>query len=161
MKFLTGGNPLTREAVVFAIFIGILLFGALLVLVFRTRSLPVCWNCGFSRVHRAHSNHRPIDAFARVFFLYPHKCQRCLHRAYCFGSPRVHRPSATKVWLRQLNDGQHQQEGKHPESGPPQSDGRLTRTTDGSKTSSEKTWGSIPGQSGLGTFNQEVTDGPT
>jgi hypothetical protein len=92
------GNPLIREAVALAIILGVLLLGAFIMLVPRTRRLPACGNCGFSSVRRAHSHDRPLDMFARTFFLYPHRCQRCLHRFYCFGSPRVrHRPSGTKT----------------------------------------------------------------
>ena len=97
MSFLLRVSPLTREAVVFAILIGVVLLGAVVVFVLRTRRLPSCWNCGFSSVHRAHSSRSLLDTFARACFLYPYRCQRCLHRFYCFGSPRAHRHSATKT----------------------------------------------------------------
>ena len=87
MKFLRGVNPITREAVVFAILAIFLLLGAVVVLILRTRSLPVCGNCGFSSVQRSQSQH-PLDAIARVCFLYPHRCQKCLRRIYCFGLPQ-------------------------------------------------------------------------
>jgi hypothetical protein len=96
-------NPLAdldapvREGVVLLAFVAVLLFGAVIRLMLRTRSLPVCWNCGFSTVHRAHSSRRPLDFLARTCFLYPYRCQRCLHRFYCFGSPKVRRPSGNKT----------------------------------------------------------------
>jgi hypothetical protein len=94
---LLSGNPVTLEVLAFTILVGILLFGAVVVLVLRTRSLPVCGNCGFSSVQRTYSSHRSLDTFARACFLYPHRCQRCLHRFYCFGSPRMHRHSGNKT----------------------------------------------------------------
>jgi len=90
------GNPVTLEAAVFTILVGVLLLGAVVMLALRTRSLPVCWNCGFSSVRRAHSHHDPLDTFARLCFLYPHRCEKCLQRFYCFGTRRVHRQSGSR-----------------------------------------------------------------
>lgn len=94
---LLGGNPVTQEVAVFAIFVGVLVLAEAVVFVLRTRSLPVCGHCGFSSVRRVHSRHRPLDTIARACLLYPHRCQRCLHRFYCFGSPRVHRTSSNNT----------------------------------------------------------------
>ena len=93
---LFGGNPVTREAIALAILVGVLLLGAVVVLALRTRSLPVCWNCGFSSVHRAHSSRHLLNTFARACFLHPHRCERCLRRFYCFGTRRVHRHSGSR-----------------------------------------------------------------
>jgi len=97
MNLLADVSPLTREGVAFAILAGVLLLGAVVVFALRTRSLPACWNCGFPGVHRAHSAHRSLDTLARACFLYPYRCQRCLHRFYCFGSPHPHRHSGKKT----------------------------------------------------------------
>ena len=89
------GDALTTETALFASIVGLLLLGAVVVLALRTLSLPICRNCGFPSVRRVHS-HRPLDTFARACFLYPHRCQRCLHRFYCFGSPRMPKHSSSR-----------------------------------------------------------------
>ena len=94
---LLSGNPLLLEAAVFATLVGVLLLGAVVVFMLRTRSLPACSNCGFSSVRRAHRSHHPFDTLLRVVFLYPYRCQRCLRRSYCFGSSKLHRHSGHKT----------------------------------------------------------------
>ena len=96
MNAFAAGDFLTAEAVAFASIVIVLLVGLVLVLILRTRSLPVCRNCGFPSVRRAHSRHYPLDTLARVCFLYPHVCQRCLRRFYCFGSRRVPKHSSSR-----------------------------------------------------------------
>ena len=90
MNYLLFGGTLAREGVVLASLAGVLLLGALLVFVLRTGVLPVCWSCGHHSVRRSHS-HRFFDAVARICFLYPHRCEKCLQRFYCFRSRRVPR----------------------------------------------------------------------
>lgn len=76
------------ELEVLAGFAGILLLVAILVWGVRARNLPLCGNCGFHSVRRSHS--RPgLDAIANGFFLFPHRCERCLQRFYCFGLRRA------------------------------------------------------------------------
>ena len=96
MNVLAVGDSLTTEALAFASIVTALLLGMVLVLILRTRSLPVCKNCGFPSVRRVHSRHSPLDTLARGCFLYPHLCQRCLHRFYCFGSRRARRHSSSR-----------------------------------------------------------------
>jgi hypothetical protein len=93
MNVLAVGDALAREGVLLVSLAAILLLGSLIGLVLRTRSLPVCRNCGFHSVRRSHSHHRPWDTLARIFFLYPHRCEKCLRRIYCFPSRRVPRHS--------------------------------------------------------------------
>jgi hypothetical protein len=89
-------DPLVREGIVLASIVSLLLVAGVILLVLRSLSLPDCRNCGFPSVRRVHSHHRPLDTFARACFLYPHRCQRCLHRFYCFGFPRVLRHSGSR-----------------------------------------------------------------
>jgi hypothetical protein len=84
MVQLAANGTLAHEAVGLAILAGVLLLGALVMLVLRTRKLPVCWNCGFRSVRRSHSRHHPLDTVARICYLYPRRCRRCLRRFYCF-----------------------------------------------------------------------------
>src|SRR5512143_393982 len=81
---------LALEGAVLAAIVGLLLLAAVGLLVLRTRSLPVCWNCGMHSVRRAHS-HRLLDDFARAALLYPYRCESCLQRFYSFKSRRVPR----------------------------------------------------------------------
>jgi hypothetical protein len=90
---LAADGTLAHEGVALAILVGLLLLGALVVLVLRTRALPVCWNCGFRGVRRSHSHHHPLDRFARICFLHPRRCRRCLRRFYCFEFHNVVRHS--------------------------------------------------------------------
>jgi hypothetical protein len=91
-----GFDTLVREGVLLASTVTLCLLAAIAVLALRTLSLPVCRNCGFQSVRRAHSHHDPLDMFARICFLYPHRCEKCLRRFYCFGSPRIHRHSGNR-----------------------------------------------------------------
>ena len=68
MNVLALGDSLTTEALAFASIVIALLLGMVLVLILRTRSLPVCRNCGFPSVRRVHSRHRPLDTLARALF---------------------------------------------------------------------------------------------
>jgi hypothetical protein len=90
---LAANGALAHEGVGLAILVGLLLIGALVVLVLRTRALPVCWNCGFRSVRRSHSHHHALDRCARICFLYPRRCPRCLRRFYCFQFHNVVRHS--------------------------------------------------------------------
>ena len=92
MNLLAGGSPLAREAVAFAILISAVLIGAAMVFALRTRSLPVCGYCGFSSVRRAHSHRHTFDRLARICFLHPYRCEKCLQRFYCFRSRRMRHP---------------------------------------------------------------------
>jgi hypothetical protein len=56
-------RDLTREGVVLATLVGVLLLGAILVLVGRTLSLPLCWNSGPRSVRQAHFRLRRLDTF--------------------------------------------------------------------------------------------------
>jgi hypothetical protein len=89
MKVFAVGDALTREGLVLAGIVIALALGAFIVLTLRTLSLPTCWNCGFHSVRRSHARHRPLDILARICFLYPHRCDKCLRRFYCFGSHRA------------------------------------------------------------------------
>jgi hypothetical protein len=96
MNTLALPDTLAREGLVFASILGVLLLSCVLVLVLRTRSLPVCRTCRFRSVRRSHSHRRALDTLARTFFLYPHRCERCLRRFYCFRSRRVPRHSRSR-----------------------------------------------------------------
>jgi hypothetical protein len=89
-------DTVVREGLLLASIVILFLLAAIVALVARTRSLPVCRNCGFQGVRRAHSHHDPWDTFARVCFLFPHRCEKCLRRFYCFGSHRVRRHSGNQ-----------------------------------------------------------------
>src|SRR6266566_5064011 len=78
-----------REGVLAASIVTLLVLAGLLLLVLRTRSLPVCWNCGFQSVRRSHSHQITSDNFARICFLHPYRCEKCLRRFYCFRSRRA------------------------------------------------------------------------
>jgi hypothetical protein len=90
---LLSGNPVTLEVLAFTILVGILLFGAVVVLVLRTRSLPVCGNCGFSSVQRTYSSHRSLDTFARGAYT----------ASTVLGLPACTDIPATRLWLLRLN----------------------------------------------------------
>ena len=89
------GDALTREGIVLAILAGVLSLGGVLLLALRTRALPVCWNCGHNRVRRSRS-HCLLDTLARVGLLRPYRCEKCLHRFYCFLSGRLPRNSGRR-----------------------------------------------------------------
>ena len=89
-------DTLVHEGLLVASIVILLLMVGVILLVLRTRSFPVCRNCGFQSVRRAHSHHDPWDTLARVCFLYPHRCEKCLRRFYCFGRPRVHHDSGSR-----------------------------------------------------------------
>jgi hypothetical protein len=81
-------DTVTVEFEVVAGIAGILLLVTILLFAVRSRNLPVCWNCGYHSVRRAHSR-RGLDALANGFFLFPHRCEKCLQRFYCFAQRRV------------------------------------------------------------------------
>src|SRR6185369_14600220 len=81
---LAAEGTLAREGAALAVLVGVLLLGALVMPMLRTRTLPVCWNCGFHGVRRSRSHQRPWDTLARICCLYPRRCSRCLRRFYCF-----------------------------------------------------------------------------
>ena len=75
------------------IILGGLLLALILMLLFRTRSLPGCGRCGFQGVRRSQPQGL-LDTFVRVLLLYPHRCEKCLRRFYCFRSRQVPELSA-------------------------------------------------------------------
>jgi hypothetical protein len=79
---------LVREGILAASIVILFLLVGLVLLIGRTKSLPVCRNCGFKSVRRAHSHQSAVDSFARACFLYPYRCEKCLRRFYCFGAHR-------------------------------------------------------------------------
>ena len=80
---------LIREGVLLASLLALALLAGIVVLVVRTGSLPVCWNCGFNAVHRSQSHPSTLDTFARLCFLHRYRCGKCLRRFYAFKSRRV------------------------------------------------------------------------
>jgi hypothetical protein len=88
MNLLTALDASTREGVVLLGLVAILLLGAVLVLVLRTRAIPICWNCGFHSVRRSQSR-RLLDTLASLCLLCPYRCEKCLERFYCFGIRRL------------------------------------------------------------------------
>ena len=81
-------GPVAREALLFASMSSLLLLAVIIVLSIRTRSLPECMRCGFRSVRRAKS-HKVVDNLARLLFLRPYRCEKCLRRFYGFRSHRV------------------------------------------------------------------------
>jgi predicted RNA-binding Zn-ribbon protein involved in translation (DUF1610 family) len=81
-------DTLVQEGIVFASLLGFLLLGAVLIIAFRTRALPTCWNCGHHSIRRSQS-HRKLDTLAQFCFLQPYRCEKCLKRCYCFRSHRM------------------------------------------------------------------------
>ena len=81
-------DPLVREGILLASIVSLLLVAGVILFVLRSLGLPACRNCGFRSVRRLHSSHA-LSTFARACFVYPHRCERCLHRFYCFGTRRV------------------------------------------------------------------------
>jgi hypothetical protein len=77
-------DALILEAIVFAGLLFLLVFLAILVLAMRSRSLPVCVKCESPSIRPARPN--KLDVIWRLCFLYPHRCDKCLSRYYCFRS---------------------------------------------------------------------------
>ena len=80
---------LIREGVLLASLVTLFLLTGIAVLVVRTRSLPVCWNCGYSAVRRSQSHESTVDTLARLCFVRSYRCDKCLRRFYAFRSRRV------------------------------------------------------------------------
>lgn len=81
-------SPVAREALFLVSVSSLLLLAVIIGLSIRTLSLPGCMKCGFRSVRRAKS-HKMLDYFARLLFLRPYRCGKCLRRFYCFRSHRV------------------------------------------------------------------------
>jgi hypothetical protein len=88
MSAFAAHDALIREIAVLACLIAVLLLIAVVTLVMRRRRLPVCWNCGFPGVRWLQSKHL-LDTIARVCLVYPHRCDKCFQRYYCFRSRRA------------------------------------------------------------------------
>ena len=71
----------------------------MLLLVRRTRSLPVCRNCGFRSVRPSHSHRHQLDTLAQHCLLYPHLCEKCRRRFYRFGLTVYPGIPAAGQWL--------------------------------------------------------------
>jgi hypothetical protein len=110
-------GTLAREDIFFVSIVTVFLPAGVIVIVLRTLSLPVCRNCGFHSVRRAHSHHRALDTLAQVCFLCPHRCGKCLRRFYCFGAHRAARHSGIIPFTN--DDGT----GKATDTGIPQKQG--------------------------------------
>jgi predicted phosphoribosyltransferase len=89
MKAIDISIPLVREGVLLASIVSLLLLAAIIALVVRTLSLPVCRKCGFNSVRHARSHNRFSETLARVCFVVPYRCEKCLRRFYCFGTRRA------------------------------------------------------------------------
>jgi hypothetical protein len=77
--------------------LGLLILTSMILIVaggtfFRTlinsRDLPLCWNCGASKVRRS-ARKGFMDAFAVLFLLVPYRCRACRVRFYGI---RTHAP---------------------------------------------------------------------
>jgi hypothetical protein len=80
-------------SVILATIVAGLLVAGLVRILWHTRQLPRCWNCGFQKVRPSRSR-RTRDRFARLLVLRPQRCEGCQERFYCFGhdrAPRRHR----------------------------------------------------------------------
>ena len=81
-------SPVAREVLFFGSVASLLLLALIIVVSIRTLSLPGCMKCGFRSVRRAKS-HKMLDNLARLLFLRPYRCGKCLRRFYCFRSRRI------------------------------------------------------------------------
>lgn len=81
-------SPVAREGLFFGSVASLLLLAVIIMLSIRTLSLPGCMKCGFRSVRRAKS-HKMLDNLARLLFLRPYRCGKCLRRFYGFRSHRV------------------------------------------------------------------------
>src|SRR5277367_6461105 len=80
-------NPGSASVVAILAMLVLLLMGYLLRVALRTRQLPLCWNCGASKVRRSLAQ-GPLDVFSTFLFLSPYRCQGCRVRFYGLRSHR-------------------------------------------------------------------------
>jgi len=92
-------NPRAFSIAAVAAMLVIWLMGYLLRAALRTRHLPLCWNCGASKVRRSLPQHL-LDTFSVVLFLNPYRCQGCRMRFYGLRSHRrlAERATNGSVW---------------------------------------------------------------
>src|SRR5579862_207551 len=78
-----------REALILVVMALAVVLGFVVRAALRTASLPRCWNCRSSGV-RLSMSRRSLDSVAVFSYLFPYRCEECMHRYYCFGQRGAH-----------------------------------------------------------------------
>jgi hypothetical protein len=92
-------SPSSLNVVIIAAMLLLWFVGYVLRAAVRTRRLPLCWNCGASKVRRSLPQHL-LDTLVGTVFLNPYRCQGCRVRFYGLRSGRQVTEHATNgsVW---------------------------------------------------------------